>query len=238
MGNEPLRVVGYVRVSTKEQADDGVSLLAQAQRVRDYCRLYQLDLVCVLSDPGESGANLRRPGLTEALGMLDSGAADGLVVAKLDRLSRSILDWSSLIERYFADGRRCRLFSVGDSIDTRTATGRLMLNLLVSVAQWERERIVERTVEALDHKRAAGERIGTVPYGWTVGADGKTLDTVPDEQRVIRVIMTRIDEGFYFRAIAAELTRRGILTKKGRRLWSPAAVRSIFSRHKREEQDP
>ena len=90
MPSEPLRVVGYCRVSTAEQAEDGVSLLAQAERVRSYCRLYGLELICILSDPGESARTLDRPALREVLGMLEEGRAGGLVVAKLDRLTRSI----------------------------------------------------------------------------------------------------------------------------------------------------
>src|SRR4051794_5476163 len=134
MDPESMRVVGYVRVSTDEQSRDGVSLLSQADKVRAYCGLYGLDLVCVLSDPGESAKNLDRPALREALAPLERGEAAGLVVAKLDRLPRSMRDWSDLIERYFGDASGRWLFSVGDSIDTRTAAGRMVLNMMMTIA--------------------------------------------------------------------------------------------------------
>jgi site-specific DNA recombinase len=233
MGDEPLRVVGYCRVSTAEQARDGVSLLSQAERIRGYCRLYGLDLMCVLSDPGESGANLDRPALQEALTHLDCERAGGLVIAKLDRLTRSIVDWSYLIDRYFGDARPCRLFSVGDSIDTRTAGSRMVLNILMSVAQAERERIVERTLEAIETKRAAGERLGTVPYGWRLAGDGRTLEEDPTEQVCLHAMAAwRHVDGWSLREIAEALTLKGVPTKTGRRVWSPSAVASILGRRK------
>jgi DNA invertase Pin-like site-specific DNA recombinase len=227
-----LKVVGYVRVSREEQAQDGVSLAVQAEKVRAYCGLYELDLVELIVDPGESAKTLGRPGLSLALAMLADGRAEGIVVAKLDRLTRSVADLAELLDRYFGEAAGKQLFSVGDSIDTRTAAGRLVLNVLMSVAQWERETIVERTQTALDHKRARGERIGTIPYGWRLDADGKTLILKPDEQRALDLILFWESQGKSKRWMACELDRLCFVPKAGGSHWSPSSIYRIVARIK------
>jgi DNA invertase Pin-like site-specific DNA recombinase len=163
----PVRVIGYVRVSTEEQATGGFSLEAQEAKVRGYCELYELDLIGFHSDPGASGKTLDLPGLAAALAELRrrKGGPDGIVLAKLDRLTRSLADWAALINEFFRDERR-RLFSVGEQIDTRTATGRMVLNLIMTIAEWEREIIGERTSDALQAKIRRGERCGRLRFGY------------------------------------------------------------------------
>jgi DNA invertase Pin-like site-specific DNA recombinase len=99
---------------------------------------------------GHSAKSFNRPGLQNALQALRSGKAKGLLIAKLDRLTRSVSDWQTLIDDYFGEKAGKSLFSVADSIDTRSSAGRLVLNVLLSVAQWEREAIGERTRDALN----------------------------------------------------------------------------------------
>jgi DNA invertase Pin-like site-specific DNA recombinase len=137
-------------VSTAQQAQRGVSLDAQEERLRAYATLYGLQLVALIRDEGESAKSLDRPGLRRALGMLRRGEADGLLVAKLDRLTRSVRDLGTLVEDYF---REAALLSVAEHVDTRSSAGRLVLNVLGSVSQWEREAIGERTSTALRHKQ-------------------------------------------------------------------------------------
>jgi hypothetical protein len=114
-----------------------VSLHAQRAKVTAYAKLYDLELAEVTVDAGESAKHLDRPGLQRALGMLKRGEADALLVVKLDRLTRSVRDLGHLVEKYFAPGKAA-LLSVGEQIDTRSAAGRLVLNVLASVSQWER----------------------------------------------------------------------------------------------------
>lgn len=141
------KAVGYIRVSTDKQVDHGVSLDAQRAKLDAYAALYDLTLVEVIVDAGVSAKTLDRPGLQRALGMLRKGQVHALLVAKLDRLTRSVEDLGELIRTVFVTGK-ADLLSVGEQIDTRTAAGRLVLNVLGSVAQWERETIGERTAEA------------------------------------------------------------------------------------------
>lgn len=225
----------YVRVSTEEQAQHGVSPDAQRERIAAYHNLClghperRFDLgELVIEDV--SAKTLERPGLRAILARLDRGKADGLIVAKLDRLTRSLADWSWLIDRYFSEKKGKRLIAVDNEVNTATAGGRLMLNMLVMVAQWERETIAERTRDALRHKIARGERCGKVRYGYTLHPDGKTL--LPDvrEQAVITIIRGQRSFGTSLRTIAAWLNNQGIPTKERKAPWGPTSVARILAR--------
>ncbi len=122
-----MKAVGYIRVSTEDQAMTGVSLPAQRAKLEAYASLYGLELVRIEVDDGVSAKTLERPALRRALATVDRGEADGLLIAKLDRLSRSVADWDRLIDGYFGERAGKQLWSVADSIDTRTAAGRLVL---------------------------------------------------------------------------------------------------------------
>jgi DNA invertase Pin-like site-specific DNA recombinase len=224
-----MRVVAYVRVSTEEQAEDGISLPNQREKAEAYCKLYDLQLLEVIEDAGASAKTLKRPGLQRALAMLRSGQADGLVIVKLDRLTRSVADWQTLIDDYFGERAGKQLCSVGDSIDTRTAAGRLVLNVLLSVAQWERETIAERTRDGMRYKGRRGERCSKSKYGFDLAPDGTTWIPNAAEQEVIALMGSLRQRGFTYRQIAAELATRGIPTKEGRR-WQLATVHAIVQR--------
>ena len=140
-----MRVILYARVSTDEQVRSGHSIDAQAAKLRAWAELFDHDVVDVITDAGESAKSLNRLGIQKALSILGEAHAAGIVVAKLDGLTRNIADWQKLISHYFGEKAGRELFSLGDSIDTTTAGGRLVLNVLLSVAQWEREAIGERT---------------------------------------------------------------------------------------------
>jgi len=224
-----MKVIGYIRVSTEEQATDGVSLETQREKLEGYAKLYDLDLTGIVEDAGQSGKSLNRPGLQTALGTIRSGEADGLLIAKLDRLSRSVVDWNVLIDGYFGEKAGKQLFSVADSIDTRTAAGRLVLNVLMSVAQWERETIGERTRDALQHKIRKGERCGRVRFGYDLGPDGKSLVPNRSEQEAICIMRQLRAAGQTLRRICEELARRGIRAKEGG-AWKPQTVANLLKR--------
>ena len=209
------RTVAYVRVSTDKQADHGVSLEAQEAKIRAYASVYDLDLVEVVVDAGASAKTLDRPGLARVLAMVKRGAVDAVVVVKLDRLTRSVADLGTLVDTYF---QKAALLSVSEQIDTRTAGGRLVLNVLASVAQWEREAIGERTSVAMKHKASKGEFIGghSAPYGFALAADGVSLVEVEAEQAVIVEAHTLRAAGLSLRAVADELARRGFVSRGGR----------------------
>ncbi len=150
--------------------------------MKAYAELYDLEMLEVIVDAGERAKSLDRPGLHRALGMLKAGDAEALLVVKLDRLTRSLADLGTLVERYFGLGKAA-LLSVGEQIDTRSAARRLVLNVLASVSHWEREAIAERTATAMQHKARQGEYTGgQAPFGRRVGADGARLEPHPQEE--------------------------------------------------------
>ena len=225
----PTKTVAYLRVSSKDQAESGLSLPAQAEKVAAYAQLYDLELVATEVDAGLSAKSLERPALQRALRRLRSGRASALLVVKLDRLTRSVRDLGALVDKYFA-GDRCSLMSVGEQIDTRTAAGRLVLNVLASVAQWEREATGERTSAVLQHKAAQGEYTGgEVPYGFRLGPDGVHLEPQAEEQRVIALAHAFRQQGLSLRAIARELGRCGFVPPRGQ-AFHATQIRRMLSR--------
>jgi hypothetical protein len=219
------KVAIYVRVSTSEQAETGVSLEAQIAKCEAYCHLFELEVVEVIEDKGESAKTLKRPGIQRALDLLRSDKVDALVVVKLDRLTRSVADLNTLIERFFTERGGKHLLSINDSIDTRSAGGRLVLNVLCSVAQWEREACAERTREALAHKKTQKLRTGGIPFGYRIDESNparskKTNSPVAlveneIEQEALAIVRKLRQQGMSIRAIVEELNKRGVPTAKG-----------------------
>ncbi len=136
----------------------------------------------IIVDGGESAKSLNRPGMARLLALVDAGEVQAVIIAKLDRLTRSVKDLCTLLERF--ERRGVALVSVAESLDTGSAAGRLGLNIMTAVSQWEREAIGERTRDVTSHKRTNGERMGNVQFGYRLGADGKHIEPDPAEQAV------------------------------------------------------
>jgi site-specific DNA recombinase len=232
-----LKVIGYPRVSTEEQSEEGVSLAAQIARMKAYAKLYNLEIVDIVEDAGFSAKSLDRPGLQSILARLKRKEVDGILVAKLDRLSRNVGDWNELITNYFGEKPGKVLLSVADQIDTRTASGRMVLNMMMTIYQWEREIIAERTRESLRYKRSVGQKCGgPVPFGFMRGEDipgkkgpVKTLVECPEEQRILTLMKELRASGMTLAAIASELTTRGIARREGGR-WNAQYVHVVLKR--------
>src|SRR5580693_3587661 len=208
-----MKTVGYVRVSTDKQADQGVSLDAQAEKIRAMAVVHGAELVDIIVDGGESAKSLKRPGMAKLLAMVDAGKVQAVIVAKLDRLTRSVKDLCELLERF--ERRGVALISVAESLDTGSAAGRLVLNIMTAVSQWEREAIGERTRDALSHKRNLGERVGNIQFGYRLGADGKHVEPDVAEQAAIGTIRKLRASGRTLRQIAADLNQEGRRTRRG-----------------------
>lgn len=209
---DAVRMVGYVRVSTGEQAENGVGLDAQRHAITVAMAGRGFELVDVIEDAGVSGKSLARPGLERALALLESGSADGLVVAKLDRLSRSLLDFAALTERSRRKGWALIALDLG--VDTSTPQGEMLANVLATFAQFERRLIGQRTKDALAVKRAQGVRLGRPP-------------TVPAKIRTrIKGMRTR---GWTLQRIADTLSAENIPTAQGGKRWYPSTVAALLN---------
>jgi site-specific DNA recombinase len=147
-----MKVIGYVRVSSNEQAENGVSLAAQKYRIRKYCKANGWTCVKILEDDGYSGKDLRRPALQRLLAGMGAknDPVGALVVSKLDRLTRSVRDLIRLTELLLKHG--IALVSIQEAVDTSTATGKMFYTLVTVISEWERGVIGERTRDALAHK--------------------------------------------------------------------------------------
>lgn len=209
----PPQVLGYVRVSTEKQTEAGLSLEAQTAKIHAMAEVKGVQLTGILTDAGASAKSLDRPAMRRLLALVDAHAVATVIIVKLDRLTRSIRDLTDLLDRF--DRRGVSLVSVAESLDTRSSAGRLVIHILGSVAQWEREAIGERTRDVLQHKRAQGERVGTLPFGAQLGADGKNLEAAPVEQRILARMRALRADGWTMRQIAADLNAEGVTTRRG-----------------------
>lgn len=207
-----MRVVGYIRVSTDEQGVSGLGLEAQRSAIVAECERRGWELVRVETDVA-AGSKLDRSGLNAALEAVACGEVAGLVVSKLDRLSRSVADFSALLERFRSKGWGLVILDLG--IDTTTIMGEAMATMAATFAQVERRRIGERTREALAVKKAQGVQLGR-----RSGVD----------PAVVRRIRRQRASGRTLAWIATKLNADGVPTAQGGREWYPATVRYVLAR--------
>lgn len=220
------RAIGYVRVSTSEQATEGISLDNQKAKIQAYCNLNELELIEIIEDAGKSGKNLNREGIQDLTGRIKNKSIEAVVVYRLDRLSRKVIDTLTLIETIEKSG--ITFHSLNEKIDTSTAMGRFFLNITASLAQMERDLISERTKDALQMKIANNERAGQIPFGWRLSEDGNTLIPHKGEQEVIRQVKRLHGQGMSYRAICEVLKQAGV--KPQGKYWHPQTIKNILKK--------
>ena len=231
-----MKAIGYIRCSTFEQADSGLGLDVQKERIEAYCSLKGLTLVELVTDKGISGGTLlasRRGGKRLLNAIRGRGRrAEAVVMFKLDRMFRNAGDCLSTVEQWDNTGIALHVVDLGGhAIDTTSAAGRCMLVVLAGAAEMERNLTRERTRSAMAVKKANGQRVGTVPYGSDLADDGVALIPNEAEQTVLADIRTMRNAGETLKAIAAELTTRHIPTKTGKSSrWTHQAVARIVGR--------
>ncbi|MGD0485687.1 MAG: recombinase family protein [Syntrophorhabdales bacterium] len=221
-----MKAIGYIRVSTEEQAREGISLENQRAKIETYCSLNDLVLTEVIEDPGRSGKDLNREGVQRLMDMIKGRRIDAVVVYKLDRLSRRVRDTLSLID--LVEKKSVAFHSITEKIDTKTAMGKFFLNIMASMNQWERDTISERTRDALHLKIIKNERAGQIPYGWALAEDKKTLLENEGEQKAISLMKELHEKGCSLRSICEELETKG--HKPVGHKWHPKTIASILSR--------
>lgn len=207
-----MKVIAYTRVSTAEQGISGAGLGAQAEAIRCAALARGWDLLQTYTDAGASGSTLKRPELEKALAAVAAGEADALVVAKLDRLSRSLVDFSSLMERSRSEGWAVIALDLG--VDTSTPAGEMMANVMASFAQYERRLIGQRTRDALAVKKANGDHLG------------RRRD-IADE--VVSRILSERRAGATLDRIAEGLNRDAIPTARGGLRWYGSTVGKVLA---------
>lgn len=204
-----MRAIGYARVSSREQGDSGLGLESQEQALQNACELRGWSLTAIHRDVASGASTRGRTGLSEALAALQSG--DVLIVAKLDRLARSLVDFAELVERSRLEGWSLVALDIG--IDLTTPTGEMIAAVLAALAQWERRIIAQRTKDALAvHKQQGGK----------LGRPRAIAESVRERIRGERAL------GRSFRQIAAALDADGVPTGHGAPAWGPTSVRAAI----------
>jgi len=219
-----MKVMGYVRVSTEEQAREGISLEVQEDKVKKYADLHNLDLIEVIRDEGKSGKDLNREGIQKVITLCKDRSVDHLVVYKMDRLTRRTLDLLTLVEEVFKPNR-VQFHSISEKVDTSTAQGKFFLTITGAMAQMERDLISERTREALRYKISQGENVGSPPLGFL--AEDKKLLRIDGEFKVVSYVKSLKRKKLSLRQIANRLNEQGVSTKRGGK-WYAGTVRYIL----------
>ncbi len=207
------KAIGYIRVSTTMQAEDGQSLGAQRAKIEAWATLNDYELGDVFVDAGLSGSKMKgRAGLEQALNAVGKG--DALVVYSLSRLSRSVRDTMDISDRLAKAG--ADLVSLSEKIDTTSAAGKMVFRMLSVMAEFERDQIVERVSMGMQHKKAQGGRVGTIPYGKTLAEDGDSLIDHEGELLIIAAIHSYRDGGLSLREIVKRLNDDGCVSRTGK----------------------
>jgi DNA invertase Pin-like site-specific DNA recombinase len=228
-----MRAVAYARVSTEEQAVEGVSLEAQAAKLRAYALVRGLELVELHEDQGVSGGKALedRPAGKALLENVQAGRVDAVIAVKLDRLFRNATDCLAVADRW--SKRKVALHLVdmgGQAVDTGSAVGRFFFLMLAGLAEMERNLVRERTKAALAHQAAQGRRVGTVPLGFSVG-EGGMLEVNHDERLALEGLVALRASGLSIRRVAAEMNAAGVWAR-GKR-WHPTTVARMLARHRK-----
>ena len=209
-----MRVIGYMRVSTEEQGDSRAGLEAQEEAIRAEVERRGWDLVDLRADVASGRSMRKRDRLGETLRDLAANHADALVVAKLDRLSRSVLDFAGIMETAAEEKWSVVVLDLG--VDTTTANGELVANIMISMAQWERRIIGDRTKAALKAVKARGTHVG------------RKSNVSPETLRTIRTLRMA---GLSWQKVADALEASGVPTSQGGR-WHAATVRRLHEAHR------
>lgn len=209
MGNDRLRVIGYVRVSTEEQEESGLGVAAQISHITEECERRSWDFEIVM-DLACSGKHIN-PELRRALDLLRAGRADALVVTKMDRMARSAKNAADIIETTQAQGWNLVMLDV--AIDLATPAGEAMANMLATFAQFERRMISQRTTEALAARKREGKHNGR-------------RTAIP--AHLLNRICERREAGDSFAAVARAISEDGHVSPTGLTIWQESTVRRAY----------
>ncbi len=217
-----MQLIGYVRVSSDSQ-EDNTSLVEQQERIHYYCAAMGHKLIETRSEVA-SGSNMNRPILQTIIDSLPN--IDGIIVLKLDRLSRSVLDTVKLISELNQDDKN--LVAVEQQLDTSSSSGRLFVNIMASFSEYERELINERTQGGRKYKASkGGYAYGKPRFG--MKAVNKELIEDEEQQRTIKVIKNHRRSGKSFYEIAKYLNENGFQTKQGKQ-WHDTSVKNVLTK--------
>lgn len=220
-----MKVALYIRVSTDEQVKEGYSIDAQKERLKAFAFAQDWDIYGLYIDEGISAKDTNRPELTRMLDDIKSGEIECVLVYRLDRLTRSVLDLYKLLELF--EAHNCKFKSATEVYDTTTAIGRLFITLVAALAQWERENMGERIRMGYQEKTRQGRfASNNRPFGYNLDKKGN-LTINEEESRVVREIFDLYLKGEGMNSICQTLNGKGIKTRAGNE-WNQKGISHII----------
>ena len=214
----------YIRVSTEEQAKEGYSISAQREKLKAYCQVQDWNDFRFYVDEGISAKDTNRPQLQLMLQHIKEGMIDTVLVYRLDRLTRSVVDLYKLLEIF--EKHNCTFKSATEVYDTSTAIGRLFITLVAAMAQWERENLAERVRMGQIEKARQGKYSAKAPFGFDKGPDDRLVIN-EDEKIVVLDMIEKIKEGYSIRKLADYMDNSGIPPIRGYK-WHIASILDIL----------
>lgn len=213
----------YIRVSTQEQAREGTSLAAQENLLREYCNMLKYDIYQVYMDDGYSAKNMNRPALKAMIEDMKNHQFDSVMVWKLSRISRSVFDLLTLLKEF--DKYNVKFVSYSEQFDTNTAVGKLLLTVLASVAEFERETIADNVKTALTYRANLGKPTATQVLGYL--RHEETLTVIPAESKLVQEIFKEYVTCFNYSEVARRMNRKGYRGKRGK-LFGSSQIKVII----------
>jgi DNA invertase Pin-like site-specific DNA recombinase len=248
-----MKLLGYIRVSSDDQAANGHSLEAQEQRIRAYCDLYGHELVGVVVEPGHSAFKtsiFTRPGGAELFARLKKGEAEGFIVTRLERAFRRMADAEDLMPKLRKG--TISLLSIAEHIDTSTPAGRLMFRMVVGFAEYDSDVKADRNKEVAKHLLQQGKVYGPVSYGLTKVGGKKVEDPKTGKEKRVggylrkdpkvwplrEEVVRLVGQGMTQRGVCKTMQAKGIKTPSGKNRWAPSTVKEICDNHHKYQHIP
>ena len=220
----PVRAIGYARLNSIGMQPKNLDLNHQEELIREYVAKKGWTLVDIFREVTTSSSVRIQPKLDEIIAESGIGKFDALIVARLDRVTRNIRELDHFLTEV-CQKNGVSLISIEEGLDTSTRAGRKAIELVDIIAKWDTKRISDRTREIIARKRAKGERVGHAPFGYTYR--DKKLVGMDDEQKVIRIICDKREEGLSYHRIAKYLNEQQIASKRGG-IWYAETVKTVY----------
>ena len=222
-----MRAAIYVRVSTVEQATEGYSISAQISLLTEYAKMYQYDVVKIYEDAGISGKNITdRPSINRLIKDATSKKFDIVLVWKLSRLSRSLLDLLGIVDTFTQNN--ISFHSYTEKFDTSTPMGKMLLQLLGSIAEFERNTIAENVKMGLGERFKQGYSKGAIPFGYK--SENKKAVIVPEQAEIVQYIFEDYINNGNLVELAEDINGKGFRTRTGG-LWGRISLRDMLINH-------
>lgn len=220
-----MKVYGYTRLNKKRTRPKNLSIRKQTAIIQKYAETHGVKIEKIFSDVGETSVSLDLPNLKKIVHLVEQQKIDMLIVARLDRVTRSIRTLRQFLQKV-CDGKEIVFISVAEGLDSSTEAGRLALKTIHLMAKWDSKMISDRTKELVEKKRTLGEKVGHAPFGFVY--ENKKLIPFAKELKVVYLIREKRDQdALSYHKIAKFLNRSQVPSKRGGK-WYAETIKTIY----------